>query len=511
MQRQIQLQKPDCSQEVIGIDGIMCPDSDDFSVIGNSISDSYSTFELSISTCITGCPADLAEKTKGLLVSIAVANTYFDFEDYEDPVKTFIDDRFTYYIIPDFKKTINAYIQKNEAEVQDGFFTYTPDGEEIEFVGVDTVTQDISSLGIDEQIFAMKFAKDSRMKSYERSVFSFMEATGNMGGLFEIMEIAGGIFVGLFSGQMFFYSILPKLYHTEDPTVNEGKISSFKSLDNGISDLAFAENSNSQAFDGDFQSKEDQANENATQRKIDDLHPDEKRSYMITTAINKMRKRVKYDWKIWDYIFNLFRCFSFAFYCCCKDKRSLNLRNRLKLYDNGEEKFNKELDVVSFIRTYRDLSTLVTSMVDENEKFMITYQKSNSISFQRDTSESSNDENYEAVPKLFSRRRQKELHRDKVDNFMKIYSQERWSGRDYRLLHGVFSKSTLPRKQINALKNRRSSPNIYGDNDGRIGLNQINVEMIKDNQNPPLKSNRYEEKKHSDPSISEEEPSSERN
>lgn len=89
----------------------MCPDSDDFSVTGNSISNLYSTFELSISTCTTGCPADLAEKTKGLIVSVAVANTFFDFEDYDDPVKTFIDDRFTYFLIPDFKKTITAYIQ----------------------------------------------------------------------------------------------------------------------------------------------------------------------------------------------------------------------------------------------------------------------------------------------------------------------------------------------------------------------------------------------------------------
>jgi len=68
----------------------------------------------------------------------------------------------------------------------------------------------------------MRFVKDSVSKSYDRSVFSFMEVTGNIGGLFEIFSIAGGIIVGLFSGRTFLYSILPKLYHVEEPEKHEG-------------------------------------------------------------------------------------------------------------------------------------------------------------------------------------------------------------------------------------------------------------------------------------------------
>ena len=63
----------------------------------------------------------------------------------------------------------------------------------------------------------MRFVKDTKSKSFERSVFGFFEVTGNIGGLFEILEITGGLIVGLFSGKLFLYSILPKLYHIDQP------------------------------------------------------------------------------------------------------------------------------------------------------------------------------------------------------------------------------------------------------------------------------------------------------
>ena len=68
----------------------------------------------------------------------------------------------------------------------------------------------------------MQFVKDESSKSYERSVFSFLEVTGNIGGLLEILEIAGGFLVGICSGKMFLYSIISNLYHVDGPDQNKG-------------------------------------------------------------------------------------------------------------------------------------------------------------------------------------------------------------------------------------------------------------------------------------------------
>jgi len=72
--------------------------------------------------------------------------------------------------------------------------------------------------------------KDGSSKSYERKVFNFMEVTGNIGGLFEIMQIGGGFFVGLFSGKLFLFSILSKLYHVEEPNNDSSKFNYSKFL-----------------------------------------------------------------------------------------------------------------------------------------------------------------------------------------------------------------------------------------------------------------------------------------
>ena len=46
-----------------------------------------------------------------MTIDMVVANTYFDFDDYDDPVKSYIDDRFLFNLLPGFKKQNMVYIQ----------------------------------------------------------------------------------------------------------------------------------------------------------------------------------------------------------------------------------------------------------------------------------------------------------------------------------------------------------------------------------------------------------------
>ena len=67
----------------------------------------------------------------------------------------------------------------------------------------------------------MNFVKDPTTLSYERSVFSFLDLAGNLGGFFEILERTGAFLVGFFAGPMFMYSILSSLYQVD--THKKGK------------------------------------------------------------------------------------------------------------------------------------------------------------------------------------------------------------------------------------------------------------------------------------------------
>ena len=131
-----------------------------------------------------------------------------------------------------------------------------------------------------------------------------------------------------------------------------------------------------------------------------------------------MRRRVRYDWKITDFIYSFLGVFSHIFHCWINKKNKLNIKTRLEVFHKGKIKFSKEFDAVNFARSIRNLKTLVSSLMDDSEKFMIPYQKCNSISLYSDTSSEWRDQNYDEVPKLFSKSSEKIYHEHRIDKFI---------------------------------------------------------------------------------------------
>ena len=149
---------------------------------------------------------------------MAVINSYFDFEDYDQPIKTYIDDRFFFSLMTSITRNFLAYVKTNEAETLDDFFNYSPQGKESSFISIDRISQDIQE---SETIVSVRFVKDPRTDSYDRSVFSLLDALGNIGGLNEVLQVSCGLIISIFSGRMFFYSIISSLYQIDLINTNE--------------------------------------------------------------------------------------------------------------------------------------------------------------------------------------------------------------------------------------------------------------------------------------------------
>ena len=143
---------------------------------------------------------------------MAVINTYFDFEDYSNPLKTYIDDRFLYGMLTNFSKQYLVYIRENKAETIDDYFNYSPNGDESGFVSIERIDQDIHE---SSSIVNIRFIKDPTSDTYERSVFSLLDALGNIGGVNEVLQVSCGIFISIFSGRFFLYSIISSLYQVD--------------------------------------------------------------------------------------------------------------------------------------------------------------------------------------------------------------------------------------------------------------------------------------------------------
>lgn len=52
-------------------------------------------------------------------------NTYFDFKDFVDPIKYFIDDTFFWPIMPIIGKQSFLYIRQSFTELKDEFFSFS--------------------------------------------------------------------------------------------------------------------------------------------------------------------------------------------------------------------------------------------------------------------------------------------------------------------------------------------------------------------------------------------------
>ena len=62
--------------------------------------------------------------------------TYYDFDDYEDPIKHYIDTKIYFNLISGFTKQADIYVQQNYAEQSDSIFQFQPSAIENSFIKI---------------------------------------------------------------------------------------------------------------------------------------------------------------------------------------------------------------------------------------------------------------------------------------------------------------------------------------------------------------------------------------
>ena len=168
------------------------------------------------SDLIWGNEEEIDDILTDIELNIALVNSYFDFEDYDNPVKTYLDDRFRYNLVNSLEKFVVISLQENEAETKDNYFQYSPEGDNHKYVSVDRVDKEIRNAGNQSNvIMSVKFIKDYNYDSIELQVFSVLELIGSLGGLFEIFTLVGGLLVGIVAKMLFNYSMIQSLYHVD--------------------------------------------------------------------------------------------------------------------------------------------------------------------------------------------------------------------------------------------------------------------------------------------------------
>ena len=117
------------------------PKSNNVKVQGNIFNPNYAYFLATIEKWVgtdskgNPCKSDI-EIEKAISkssLSAAFVNAYFDSNDFDKPVKEFVDDRLFEYLVNGYTKEIAVYIKKDLIELQDSVFRYSPNGDKKEF------------------------------------------------------------------------------------------------------------------------------------------------------------------------------------------------------------------------------------------------------------------------------------------------------------------------------------------------------------------------------------------
>lgn len=247
-----------------------------------------------------------------------------------------------------------------------------------------------------------------------------------------IFTVAGSVLVGMFSGKIFLYSILSKIYQVEEPESNKSKCFYFE-VDLGRSNVYFVLDNQGKVLPqfstelnyhlrrirGEVGQSECNIKDNELEgmRTPQELNQKESilsKGDLAEKALKAIQRRFKYNWKISDFIYNGFGALKFLF-CCVNKKNNFNIKNRLELYKEGENKLTEELDAVQFIKSIRNLTTLVSSLLDDSEKTMVQYQKSHVLEIDKEIEEETPQER---KPNLFSKLAEKLIHKSEIEVFM---------------------------------------------------------------------------------------------
>ena len=133
-----------------------CPKIKDYSVGGQFSSPNYRYLYVKLlkcdSTFMPNCKTDaeIDDWIDQAQMNMFYNNFYFDSDDYDSPIKSFIDDKIWWKIMPKFRKDADIFIRRNYVSLNDGYVQITGK-EKDSFVSVSGQRETIDDYEVGDQ------------------------------------------------------------------------------------------------------------------------------------------------------------------------------------------------------------------------------------------------------------------------------------------------------------------------------------------------------------------------
>ena len=269
---------------------------------------------------------DIIDLISSIRFDIKIIDRFFDPTNFDQPIQAYFKDDFSYYLIPGIYKSAQIYIQENEVETSDNFFSLDSSKKDIFYATSKTRIDLRSSNDRDKILLKASLRLDQEVKTHKRTVFTIFDLLGQIGGIFGLMQSFWLLFVGIYSQRMLTYSVLKKWYtmpvnyqndeNTEDTPQILRKRSTFYTKNNESPNLGKSPTpeklgsaqkvnnlKNADNPDGIPQQNEGSGPRYLSMKEADNLR-------------ESMKQTKRFTYNSTDFICNLFSCSVFSKLCC---------------------------------------------------------------------------------------------------------------------------------------------------------------------------------------------------
>jgi len=156
-------------------------------------------------------------------LSLYYNNFYFDSADYNQPIKTLIDDKIWFSIMPKIRKDADMFVRRNNIKLQDDYVQIS--GEKTDsFISISGQRETIDDYDShDLKMVRVYFRVDPIIEEYDRQIYSSGDLLAQVGGVFSFLKAIGAVLVFVFSEKLLISSLAGKLYQVYDVKKDKNK------------------------------------------------------------------------------------------------------------------------------------------------------------------------------------------------------------------------------------------------------------------------------------------------
>lgn len=312
-------------------------------------------------------PFDEIDQYDGEYFYVDVIDSYFDADDYEHPIKEYINNELYDYFTYGLSKEYDMNLSKNVAITKDSPFIIFGNSQNEDYLSLENINRYFSNYQ-ETMILYWGFYQSNKTTKTSRTTLNIIDILGLSGGFSSMVFLIWGIMVNFIADKLLYYKLSSRLYQVDSLNKDQGKqllvvhgqidkeeakINKYKVETNELNDDP--KNGIAKAFSNKKTTAEAQ----------------HKRRDIINHTIDSISSRRMYSYSSRDICYH--------FWCCWKCKNSgqgkrLTMYDRHILYNEGYAKVSSEFDALNYAKSQRKLKILLESLMDKNELYLSEYQ-----------------------------------------------------------------------------------------------------------------------------------------